>query len=565
MKLKTLLRLSAVFPLIPPLAVILLMRWRFGSLSAMNPPDIVVVALLCVTSIAMTGLVLSFNRRILERIERLNAWTESILAGKIDSKIPVPNSNDEVAHLARAFEKILGDIKESYATLHKEATAHKQLAELHEQRATASLIGTKHLSDALARLKNTQTKALTEERSKALEQIVRGVTHDISEALTPIMATAELLLARPELLDRKDALIEHIKGVRRSADQGREILRHLAGYFHQFPVSQNNVDMYYIVLSAIAQAKSEWLNQATQSSNRVTLRTNLDIVPSIAGNEADLRDGVVELLRNAFEAMPDGGAITVVTRATPSGAVVEIRDTGKGMQEEEKRRAQEPFFTTKGLPHRGMGLTRIASTVRSHGGDIRIESEPGAGTQITLTFPARHAAANTEDIIETSPQASKDMDVIVVDDDTASRDVVAMVVSMNGHRVATAADANECLTQMRTKPFDIAILDLEMPGMRGDELAANIARDYPLTAIVMLTGMGNIMMEEGNIPEHVDFLVSKPVTSKELISVLQKAPQAHNNSRKPRQQDPVKPVPSLAQGANSSRMTAGNPGFKWEG
>lgn len=555
MRLQTSLQLGAVFPVALPLALILLLRWRFGSLSGSNAFDGAFMAMVGLVGITMTAIITSYNRRIIDRIKMLNSWTESVLAGNLNHKADIPPGDDELTRLAQALERMLTDVKESYASLHHETASYKQRAEVHEQRATASQISTKHLTEALMRLKDSQARTLNEERLKALEQVVKGVAHDFSEALTPIMATTDLMLSRPELVDSREKLVEHVRAIRQSAEEGREVIRHLAGFFRHVPVTQDSVDINHAVCAASEQVESMWKSCVDKHGGRITLRTNLGIVPSVTGSEADIQDAIACLLINAYEAMPDGGSVSVTTRAEASAVVVEIGDTGKGMSDDVKQRAAEPFFSTKPPPHKGMGMTRAASTVRCHGGDIRVESEPGMGTRVSLAFPSREVPATAAQTMPPSG-APRHLNVIVVDDDRATREIIAFAASSSGHRVTVAANAEQCLEHMKQAPFDVAVVDLAMPGMRGDELATVVARTHPLTAVVMLTGFGDIMMEEKDIPDHVDILIPKPVSAKELLAVLEKAPRTHweNRQKNPKSSEADKEAPSQNE-----------PSFKWQG
>lgn len=519
MRMRTVLGLSAILPIILPLTIVLMFQWRFWGRWCTNPEDTSFMAILGLIGITMSAIIMSLNQRIIHRIDRLNAWTTSVLDGNINSKVAMQNPDDEVARLAQAVERILHDMKESYANLHKESKA-----------------GAKLLTDAISQLKESQTKVVNEERLKALEQIVRGVAHDFSEALTPIMATTDLLIAQPALVDNKERLLDSIRGIRQSAGQGRESLEHLAGFFRvRPPVRQNNVDVNHTVRAAMEEADSQWRNRTDRPAVPITLGTILEVVPAVEGNEEDLREAIVNVLTNAFEAMPNGGKVTITTRADGPAVFIEIRDTGSGMEDDVRLRAQEPFFSTKKAPHKGMGLTRATSTVRSHGGNIRIESSPGTGTRITLSLPAHTVSAESERVVGSPSSKPRQVSVIIADDDQATRDIIAFVVTKNGHRVVVTADAEQCLAKMRTTPFDVAIVDMGMPGMQGDELAAAIARSQPDTAVVMLTGFGHIMREENTIPEYVDILIPKPVTTNELLSVLERAPRVHLDNRRKRQ------------------------------
>lgn len=538
-------------------------KWMFGSVFGSTKLDLAFMAALVLVGVGAATVVVCHNLKLLSRIRTLNAWVDSVLGGNLEAKVDLPAGDDEISRLARSLETMVSHIKASYANLHQEAISHKQRAEMNEQRATASQIGAKHLSDALMRLKESQNKTINEERFKALEQVAKGVTHDFSEALTPIMASTDLLLARPELMDDKEKLLEYVRSIRHSADQGRAVIRHLAGFFHQMPVAPATVDVNRAVRIAMEQVESAWRSRPESSLRHMLFRTHLGTVPPVSGNEDDVRTSVACLITNAIEAMPNGGTVTVATRTASQSVVVDVGDTGKGMPEEVKARSVEPFFSTKGSPHKGMGLTLAASTARSHGGDIHVESDPATGTRVTLSFPSHGAQtpAAAPRLIERPPAVPEQLSVIVVDDDRATRDVIALATNAAGHRATAVSDADQCLARMRETVFDVAIVDFAMPGMRGDELAVIISRTYPDTAILMLTGFGDIMAEQNDVPEFVDIMIPKPISADELLAVLKKATLTHweNKHRTRRIAHIARPSHSHQRAAETEHS------FKWEG
>ena len=133
----------------------------------------------------------------------------------------------------------------------------------------------------------------------------------------------------------------------------------------------------------------------------IAIRMDLDLaegLPTIMGIESEIRDAVVNLIFNAVDAMPEGGTITLQTRALGNGASIEVRDTGTGMDEQTRRRCLEPFFSTKGEHGNGLGLAMVYGMLKRHGGEIEIVSEPGRGTTMRLLFSvgqhARGASTN---------------------------------------------------------------------------------------------------------------------------------------------------------------------------
>lgn len=536
-------------------------RWQFESLFARDGFSAGAVALLAVVCgaavvCAVAGAVAFLKcRRLLNGIGALDKWSETIGLGNLDAKARTPDGPEELGQHVRAIEKMLCRIADGHAALRREALEHKRRVEVSEQRASASRIGQERLSDVINNLKDMQSKSICEERTKALEQVIRGITHDFGEALTPIVATSDLLLACPGIAEDKDAYFQHLHGIQNAAGKARETIRQLAGFLSRVPVPEENVDLNAAVRAAVEQAEA--------GRNGPSVRLELRDLPPVTGGEQDLRIAVVQIVRNALEAAGQGGAVTVSTRTEASTAIVEVNDTGAGMGDAVRLRAEEPFFSTKGPAHKGMGLTVAAGTFRNHGGDIRIESREGKGTRVILSLPCQ-----TETVLESArapSQGLRQMNVIVVDDDEATRQVIAFTVSMIGHEVVTATGGEECLDRMEKSVFDIAIVDLAMPGMRGDELAVRIAKAYPLTAIVMLTGFGEVMLEDNDVPEHVDILIAKPVTAAQLASVLEKAPSAHARNRRKQasRNPPLEPGSSASPGVTPDGRKEET--FKWHG
>lgn len=561
MNLRTSLRLSAVCPAVAALALALLatFRWLFGCITGSDTLDFRIAVLIAAAAAAVSFAAFLKSRRLTDRIALLDKWADSIAIGNMETRTGHTDSDDELSRHARTLERMLSRIQGAYAMLQREAVQNRQRAEAQEQRAAASRIGQEHLSEALTRLKDTQDRSIGEERLKALEQVVRGVTHDFGEALTPIMATTDLLLTCPGIADNKTAYFQHIRGIQEASEKARETIRQLAAFFRRVPVPQNDVDINQVVREAIEQVEANWNREEGNRSDGVTLRTDLHDLPTITGGEADLRAAMFHLICNAFEASPGSGTVTVSTRPHESGILVEVSDAGKGMTDAVRSRAEEPFFSTKGSLHKGMGLTIAAGTIRSHGGDIAIESRPGEGTRVRVSLPCPRSTASHATAAPS--MGLRQMSVIVVDDDAATREVVALTITMIGHEVVAVDSAAECLTRMQTASFDIAIVDLAMPDMRGDELAARIAHSYPLTAVVMLTGFGEIMLEENNIPDHVDILVAKPISFGQLASVLEKAPALHRQNRLKHRPSPSS-APSESRAAPDPRAA---PSFSWHG
>jgi signal transduction histidine kinase/CheY-like chemotaxis protein len=522
--------MGAAFPAALLVIILVLLQLRYGVFTKLDAVTIALVAVLVALAVAMSVFTVRYSRRILELVRVLDEWTQALQGGDIDRRIEVGPGDDEASRVANGLNQVLQVIKDGYVSARRESLTHRQRAERQTQLAAASMVGTKHLTDALQRMKESQGKAIQEERQKALEQVVRGVAHDFGDALTPIVGTADLLFRSPELLDNKEAMVRHIAAIRRGADEAQASLRYLAGFFRQLPVNVSEVDLNQVVRQAASAAETQWREESGNAGKQPPrLNLNMGTIPIVQGEEAGLSDAIADLLLNAMEASPPEAVVTVSTQSVQGKAVLEIADRGAGMSEDVRARCMEPFFTTKGPRRKGMGLARTMSTARAHNGELRIDSEPGKGTRVSLVIPSKdpggpaataHAPADTE-------PAPQNLRIIVVDDEAPTREIIAHVATNSGHTVVKTANAEECLKQMRIAPFDVAVVDMAMPGMRGDELAGIIKRSFRQTAVVMVTGFGHIMREEGTIPPDVDVLMPKPVTVQELRDSLAAAVLRH--------------------------------------
>ena len=512
MKLRTSLQLSAIFPIVFAIVVISILQWRIESLTGSGTMDAILLAVLGLLGITMAAVIISYSRSLLSKLKVLNQWADAVLKGDLDHSIDIDSTDDEVGRLSHALSQMLRELKDAYATMQKESLDHKQQAVDHKRRADASQVGTRHLVDALARQKDAGEKVAQEERIRGLEQVVRGVTHDFSEALLPILGTADILMDNPDALERREDTLEHVRTIRSGVERAQKSLKNLAGFLQPGEYAVTPVDLNHVVEQTVARLESIWKDQSEQKGIVVKLRTNLEMVSSVAGQEADLEDLVACLILNATEALPDGGGITISVQGQGRCAVLEVRDTGQGMTEEVRRRCMEPFYSTKAGSGRGMGLTTVSGTVRRHKGTLNIDSSPGKGTRILINLPIWTETLAKTQTPKPESSVAQGLRVLVVDDDEWCRNVLVKLLVMRGFVAEKAETGPEGLQKMESGNFDVVIVDRAMPGMTGDELATAIKNRFPKMPVIMLSGFGGIMTSEGDIPKDIDVLMTKPVT-----------------------------------------------------
>ena len=378
---------------------------------------------------------------------------------------------------------------------------------------------TRDLETALQQLKQTQHQMLQQERLRAFTEMAGGVVHDFNNTLMSIIGYSDLILQDPELLNDREISLEYVGIMNTAGRDASLILRRLRDFYRPRDETDpiETVDLNKIVEEVVPLTQPKWKDQALKDGRTINVRLDLEHVPLLKSNAGELREMFTNLIFNAVDAMPGGGEITLRTRSSPSKAVMEVSDTGTGMDEETRRRCLEPFFTTKGEKGTGLGLAMVFGIVKRHEGTVEIESAPSGGTTIRIQLPITESKAQD---VAAAEMLNRSLRVLVVDDEANSRDVVEKYLSADGHQVVTAGSAFDAISRFKAEPFDLIVTDYGMPQMSGMELAVVVRALSPQQKIIMLTGF-NI----GTIPtlqrDNVSTIIPKPVGQTELRSALQ--------------------------------------------
>ena len=381
----------------------------------------------------------------------------------------------------------------------------------------------RRLEETLAELSATQRQVLQQERLRALGQMASGIAHDFNNALTPVLGFSELLLDRPGNLDNKEKVTRYLQMINTAALDAANVVRRLREFYRSreeneilLPIKLNE-----LVEQAINLTQPRWKDQALASGITIRIETDLKPLPLVAGNEAELREVLTNLIFNAVDAMPEGGTITLRTRADVEHVALEVSDTGIGMTDEVRQRCLEPFFSTKGERGTGLGLAMVYGIIQRHHGTLLIESEPGQGTSIIIRLPVQMEQKG-EVRGQDEERPSRRLQILVVDDEPQVREVVTAYLTGDGHSVETATNGREGLEKFLVGWFDVVVTDQGMPEMSGDQLAGAIKRVAPKKPVILLTGFGDLMIAAGDRPSGVDIILSKPVTLNALRQALAK-------------------------------------------
>jgi len=375
-------------------------------------------------------------------------------------------------------------------------------------------------------LRQTQQAVVRQEKLRVLGQMASGIAHDINNALSPATLYVESLIERAS---GEGEAREYLMIIQRAIEGVAQTVARMKEFYSQRDpqLAHVSVSLNQAVEQVIDLTKARW-NAMPQESGRV-IQVKMDLaneLPPVAGNASEIRDAITNLILNAADAMPEGGQLTLRSRAIGSVSVqLEVSDTGIGMDEATRSRCLELFFTTKGARGTGLGLAMVYGTVERHGGEIQIESEPGAGTTVRLIFPAASASQASSGVTPAQLRPQRPLHLLVVDDDPIILKSLADMFERDGHFVEVADGGQRGIdafraAEARSEPFALVITDLGMPYVDGKAVALAIKAIRPQTPVVLLTGWGHRILAENNTLPNVDRVLGKPPKLAILRSAL---------------------------------------------
>ncbi|MCX7513899.1 response regulator [Frateuria hangzhouensis] len=384
------------------------------------------------------------------------------------------------------------------------------------------------LSDATARLArereehaHTEAQLRQAQKMDALGRLTGGIAHDFNNLLTGIITGIELINRRVEE-GRLD--IQRFSGIALESAQRAAALTHrLLAFARQQPLDARPVDVNESIRSL-----GELLTRTM--GERIALQFNLANGPMIARIDASqLENAVLNLVINARDAINGDGSVCVSTaRVQAAGSTgladgdyiaLAVSDNGCGIPSEVLERVFEPFFTTKPTGKgTGLGLSMIYGFARQSGGDVRITSIEGEGTEVTLLVPADRGDAPAAIELPRSLEQGRGEHVLLVEDMPAVRLLVSDLLAEAGYRCTRAADIESALRALRSdEPIDLLITDVGLPGMNGRDLA-EMARGWrPDLPVLFVTGYAeNAVAREEFLDEGMDML-AKPFEIDRLL------------------------------------------------
>jgi signal transduction histidine kinase len=382
---------------------------------------------------------------------------------------------------------------------------------LEEAQASAS-----RLQTVVDDLKSTQTQLVRGETLRAMGQLSSGMAHHLNNLFAVILGRVELLLGKVE----EASVRRSLEIIQRTAQDGAEVVRRVQRFSRVQPVSDAvAVDLNQLVQEVVELTRPRWQDEAQLRGSRIEVVVDPGVIGAAVGEPAPLREVLMNLLLNAADSIRQTGSITLRTWTRDDRVHCSVSDTGAGMPEEIRRRALEPFFTTKGPKATGLGLSVAYGTVQRYGGTLTVESVEGQGTTVEVSLPSAAATAQVARKA-TAPglAAAVPLRILVIDDELQVRSTLAEMLEEQGHSVTQAPGGREGLSYLESNPelVDVVISDLGMPDMNGWDVARTIQSRWPKLPVGLITGWGEteITREERG---RVNFVITKPF-DKALLS-----------------------------------------------
>ena len=386
---------------------------------------------------------------------------------------------------------------------------------------------------ALAERDDAQARLHHAQKMEAVGQLTGGVAHDFNNLLTVITGALDLIQRRPADADRRERMIDAALG---AARRGERLTHQLLAFSRRQALKPEPV-----LVDALLAESEPLLRRALGEAVAFELKAAApDAVAMIDQGQFDA--AIMNLLVNARDAMPLGGAICVETQAcelaedqvqdiAPGSYVrVVVRDDGIGMEPDVLARVFEPFFTTKGIGKgTGLGLSQVYGFAHQSGGGVAIETAPGKGAAVSLYLP-RCAAAAIERPFEQAPISGRGLSVLLVEDDPEVGDMVSAMLQELGHKVTRTDSVDAALEVLqRSDALDLMLTDLIMPGGRtGLDLAKAASELRPGLPIILSSGYtGETLQATADAPWP---LLRKPYSAEALARALADAADAESQA-----------------------------------
>ena len=464
-----------------------------------------------------------------DRAEELSGWSRDELLGKYIDTLVTDDARIMLPERQRRLDQgLAGPIGASTTTIRRrdgvEIPVESSVSIVDTQQGRLALVVIRDLSER-ARAEQEKARLRAEahvhrsQRLESLGQLAGGIAHDFNNMLGVIVNYANFVIeeASSPAPDVK-AIAADARQILRAGERGTNLTHQLLSFARREVVRPQVLDLNEAIGSV-----EEMLRRSLGEHINLIVRAS-DELPAVLCDPGQIEQVLVSLAVNARDAMPSGGNLVIDTGRHGDQVRLRVSDSGSGMAADVVERAFEPFFTTKASGEAaGLGLATVYGIITQAGGDVSIASTVGVGTTVTVLLPL----AESPDLSPAPSPASiagRGETLLVVEDESALRDVAGRILSGAGYHVLTAECGAEALelAARHEGAIDLLVSDVVMPGMLGKELADRLVCARPGTRVLYMSGYAQpVLHTQGTLDPGVE-LLEKPFTADDLLVAVRK-------------------------------------------
>ncbi len=391
-----------------------------------------------------------------------------------------------------------------------------------------NIVGVASIGEDVTDRKKTNELLLQTERIKAVGEMAGAVAHNFNNLLQIVLSGAQLAHVHLELGNyhqikpRLDQIVE-------SSRLGAQTIRRLQEFArvrsHESHLDWQVFDLSNTLRQAAEMSRPLWKTNPELKGITISLALQLEPDCIVRGKENEFFEVAINLMKNAAEALPNGGEIKVSSRVQDSSVFVQVMDDGIGIPESSLNKVFQPFWTTKGIQGTGMGLSSCYGIVTRHGGSISVDSKAGSGAVFTIELP-RVAKILIEQESSLEDHLASCLTILLVDDMEPVVSMLESGLTEYGQTVYSATCGRDALKIFEELPVDVVVCDLGMEGMNGWEVSQAISqicakRNIPKTPFILLSGWGSQITEDEQVAQSgVDKVLAKPIMVPKLLETL---------------------------------------------
>lgn len=456
------------------------------------------------------------------------AGISAALAGEdVQLQVPWPHRDGrrreaEIRYLPRRDAH--GDVDGFYIFV-QDITERKEAEELLEARVTERTIA---LTTEMENRIQAETALRQSQKMEAVGQLTGGIAHDFNNMLTGVIGALDIIKRRIAS-GRFDDLDRFMDAASTSAQRAAGLTARLLAFSRRQSLDSKPIDTTRLLASL------EDLLRRTIRENIALRIVTADDVPSAIADANQLENAILNLAINARDAMPEGGQLTIETRTVDLDdgyaasrpdvkpgryVVVSVSDTGVGMAPEVLEKVFDPFFTTKPIGQgTGLGLSMVYGFARQSGGQVRVHTQQGVGTTVTIYLVAGEAVVEEEKVGLAPVPQGQGQNVLLVEDDPSVRLLVREVLGELAYNTIEAKEADAAIPFLASdRPIDLMISDVGLPGMNGRQLAEIARQHRPDLPILFITGYAeNAAIRAGFLGTNMA-MITKPFAIDELAT-----------------------------------------------